>query len=145
MLISCNCQCLINLPTRIIASSQTLIDHIYTNDKKQSIYSGVLSDANLSDHFGVFTIIPKRLGQKFNKYDSYEVRNMIKFNQEEFLYELNCKLSHLVINNNLTANETFDQFVVATFAETVNQFSPITKVSCKEKNFGKNHGSQVAY
>ena len=65
MLISCNSQCLTNLPTRITVNSQTLLDHIYTsNKKKQSIYSGLLSDADLSDHFGVFTIIPKRLRQK---------------------------------------------------------------------------------
>ena len=57
---------------------------------------------------------------------------MTNFHQEEFLYELDCKLSHLVINNNLTVNETFDQFV-AILAETVNQFSPMKKVSRKEK------------
>ena len=111
MLISCNCQSLINLPTRITASSQALIDHIYTNVKKQFVYSGVLSDADLSDHFGVFALIPKRPRQKFHKCETYEVRNMTNFNQEEFLYELDCKLSHQVINNNLTVNETFDHFV----------------------------------
>ena len=92
----------------------------------------MLSDADLSDHFGVFTIIPKRLRQKFNKCEAYEVKDMTNFNQEDFLYELDCELSHLVINNNLTVNETFDQFV-ATFAETVNQFFSMRKISRKEK------------
>ena len=132
MLISCNCQFLINFPTRITASSQTLIDHIYTNDKKQSIYSRLLSDAYLSDHFGDFTIIPKRLRQRCNKCETYQVKDMTNFNLKKFLYELDCKLSHLVINNNLTVNETFDQFV-ATLAKTVNQFSPMRKVFRKEK------------
>ena len=95
----------------------------------------MLLDVGFSDHFGIFTIIPKRRGQKFNKCETYETMDMINFNQEEFLYKLDYKLSHLVINNNLTVNETFDQFV-AIFAETVNQFSPMRKVSRKE-NFGK--------
>ena len=43
---------------------------------------------------------------------------------------MDYKLSHLVINNNLTVNETFDQFA-AIFAETVNQFFPTSKVSRK--------------
>ena len=33
MLISCNCQCLIDVSTRVCASSGTLVDHVYTNDK----------------------------------------------------------------------------------------------------------------
>ena len=62
---------------------------------------------------------------------------MTNFNQEEFLHELDCKLSHVVINTNLTLNETFDQFVT-TFAETINQFSPMRKVSHKEKKLRLN-------
>ena len=33
MLISCNCRCLIDVPTRFYPSTSTLIDLIYTNDK----------------------------------------------------------------------------------------------------------------
>ena len=34
ILLSCNCQCLIDVPTKINSSSNTLIDHICTNSKK---------------------------------------------------------------------------------------------------------------
>ena len=57
MLISCNCRCLIDVPTRFCASTSTLIDHIYTNDKMNPTASGVLTTSDLSDHYGIFTII----------------------------------------------------------------------------------------
>ena len=60
-LMSCNCRCLIDKPTRIGPSSSTLIDHIYSNDKIEPVAAGVLTNANLSDHCGIFTIIPQEL------------------------------------------------------------------------------------
>ena len=63
MLLSCNSRCLIDVPTRVTAISRTLLDHIYTNDKSNSAVSGVLTTSDLSDHYGIFTIVPK-LGVK---------------------------------------------------------------------------------
>jgi len=132
MLISCNCQCLINIPTRVTATSSTLIDHIYTNEKKKSKYSGVLVNSDLSDHYAVFTIIPKSIKHRNCKYDNYEVREMTNFVREEFLYELNCKLSRLFKNNSLSVNKLFDRFV-SIFTDTVNQFASMRKATRKEK------------
>ena len=50
MLLSCNCQCSIDVPTRVNSSSNTLIDHIYTNSKKKSLKSGLLSNIGVGDH-----------------------------------------------------------------------------------------------
>ena len=55
-LMSCNCRCLIDKSTRIGPFSSTLIDHIYLNDKIEPVAAGVLTNANLSDHYGIFTI-----------------------------------------------------------------------------------------
>jgi len=41
MLHSLSCKLLIDKPTRITKHSTTVIDHIYTNDVKSSIVSGV--------------------------------------------------------------------------------------------------------
>ena len=57
MLISCNCRCLIDIPTRFCTSTSTLIDHIYTNDKMNPTASGILTTFDLSDRYGIFTII----------------------------------------------------------------------------------------
>ena len=64
MLISCNCQCLIDVPTRFCACTSTLIDHIYTNDKMNPTASGVLTTSDLSDHYGIFTIISEGTDKK---------------------------------------------------------------------------------
>ena len=42
MLISCNCRCLIDVPTRFCISTSTLIDHKYTNAKMNPAAWGVL-------------------------------------------------------------------------------------------------------
>ena len=57
MLISCNCRCLIDIPTRFCASTSTLIDHKNTYDKMNPMASGVLATSDLSDYYGIFTII----------------------------------------------------------------------------------------
>ena len=56
MLLSCNCKCLINVATRIMENSRSLLDHEYTNDKKSEITAGVLI-SDLSDHYGLYAII----------------------------------------------------------------------------------------
>ena len=64
MLISCNCRCLIDVPTRFCASTSTLIDHIYTNDKMNPTASWVLTTSDLSDYYGIFTIISEGTDKK---------------------------------------------------------------------------------
>ena len=64
MLISCNCRCLIDVPTRFCASTSTLIDRIYTNDKMNPTASGVLTTSDLSDHYGIFIIISEDTDKK---------------------------------------------------------------------------------
>ena len=52
MILSCNCWCLIDLPTRRTETSKTLIDHVITNDKQRAVTTGVLI-SDLSDHYGI--------------------------------------------------------------------------------------------
>ena len=63
MLHSLSCKLLVHKPTRITKRSTTLIDHIYTNDVKSSIVSGIIID-DLSDHLPIFAISEKALPQK---------------------------------------------------------------------------------
>ena len=56
MLLSCTCLSLIDLPTRISFTSKTLLDHIYTNNRKRRVVSGVLT-CDLSDHYATFAIV----------------------------------------------------------------------------------------
>jgi len=63
MLHSLSCKLLVDKPTRIPKRSTTLIDHIYTNDVKSSIVSGIIID-DISDHLPIFAISGKALPQK---------------------------------------------------------------------------------
>ena len=56
MLLSCNCWCLIDVPTRVTETSKALNDHLITNDKQRTVAAGVLI-SDLSNHYGVFAII----------------------------------------------------------------------------------------
>ena len=56
MLLSCTYFSLIDLPTRIGLTSKTLLDHIYTNNRKRRVVSGVLT-CDLSDHYTTFAIV----------------------------------------------------------------------------------------
>ena len=41
MILSCNCRCLIDMPTRVTETSKTLIDHVITNDKQRTVTAEV--------------------------------------------------------------------------------------------------------
>jgi len=70
---SLSCKLLIDKPTRITKHSTTLIDHIYTNDVKSRIVSGIIID-DLSDHLPIFVISEKASPQ--NVYSKRKVRKI---------------------------------------------------------------------
>ena len=96
ILISCNCQCLIDLPTRFCASTSTLIDRIYTNDNMNPTTSGVLTISDLSDHNGIFIIISEGTDKKKPSRQNYVLRDMSSFKTEEFLDYLHIKLGNFL-------------------------------------------------
>ena len=49
MLLSCDCLCLIDVPTRVTETLKTLIDHVITNDKQRTVAARVLI-SDLSYH-----------------------------------------------------------------------------------------------
>ena len=60
---SLGCIPLITKPTRITSHSATIIGHIYTNKKQVAATSGILI-TDISDHFGIFSIIDMKLKKK---------------------------------------------------------------------------------
>ena len=110
MLFSCNCRCLIDVPTRVTETSKTSIDHVITNDKQRTVASGVLI-SNLSDHYGVFAIISynNKPSKRSNK---IFIRDKTKFILDDFLlanYELFC----IFEDKSKNVNELYDGFVKA--------------------------------
>ena len=89
---------LVNSPTRITASSKTIIDHIYTTHE-QNIRELCVPVFGCSDHLPVCltwskrgTKVPKT-GHKYCTYRSYS-----KFNKEQFLFDLSHSNLYNVYN-----------------------------------------------
>jgi len=76
-----SCKALISKPTRITEQSSTLIDHIYTNDTKHAIVSGI-SISDLSDHLPTFSIV--KTADINTTSNNYTVRNMKNFCINDF-------------------------------------------------------------
>ena len=83
MLLNCTYLSLIDLPTQISLRSKTLLDHIYTNNRKRRVVSGVLT-CDLSDHYATFAIVSAIIKVKKTQNNDYKVRDMTKFNLEIF-------------------------------------------------------------
>ena len=129
-LISNSLKCLIDKPTRITTSTKSLIDHIYTNNLK-TLYSGIFV-CDLSDHYGVFVIIPtKKKKTKLNSYNHMLIRDMKSFQLENFLANLSDVFSDFIVSNNISVNSQFQKFLQL-FSQTINRHAPLRKRSRKD-------------
>ena len=109
MLLSCTCLSLMDLPTRINLTSKTLLDHIYTNDRKRRVVSGVLT-SDLSDPYATFAIFLGNYKSKKPQNNNYKVKDMTKFNLEIFLNALNDQLNIPIDSNISLPHELYDKF-----------------------------------
>ena len=132
-LISCSVTCTINKATRITTSTETFMEHIYTNNQSKKYLSGITLSAALSDHLGTFIAIPAKKLDKPNVGDGrLLIRDMSKFNADNFLEDLNAALEVVNFNERSSVNETFEKFL-AVFTETANEHAPMKRASRTEK------------
>jgi len=108
MLHSLSCKALISKPTRITEQSSTLTDHIYTNDTKHAIVSGISKTIfDLSDHLTTFSIV--KVADANTTSDNYTVRNMKNVSINDFLFDLYQQLSQSIHHNeDSTLNSQFE-------------------------------------
>ena len=92
-----NLKQLVSSPTRITATSSTLIDHVYTT-RPQAVSDVRVCDLSVSDHFPVtcswLTKLPKL---KKNCHTSIRYRSFKNFNQSAFLSDLDKTPFHTVL------------------------------------------------
>ena len=72
---------IITKPTRVTASSATLIDHIYTNNLNQILTAGIIVN-DVADHFGTFHLVKSKSVQSINtciKKRSFSDKNTNRF------------------------------------------------------------------
>ena len=83
MLLSCNCRCLIDVLTRVMETSKTLIDHAITNAKQRTVAQGIFT-LDLSNHYGIFAIIFYKINEAGKEINF--IRDMNKFVLDDFLF-----------------------------------------------------------
>lgn len=124
MLFSNLCCPVISKPTRVTSSSQTIIDHIYTNAIDRNFNSGILID-NLSDHFPIFvstcTKITKTEIQR--KY----VRDYTKFNETAY----NDAIRNLKITESGNPSEYHKEFM-GKLNKITDEHAPLIKQSKRQ-------------
>ena len=80
-------QCLTNKPTRITDHSSTLLDHLYTNESRITIHSGICI-WDVSDHYPIFCIVPST--KSYRKCKKLYTRDTILFETKASLSDFNA-------------------------------------------------------
>ena len=118
--------CLINKPTSITDHSSTLFDHLYINESRITIHSGICI-WDVSDHYPIFCIIPST--KSYQKCTKLYARDTTLFETEAFLDELQRNMETLQIQD---VNTTFSRFALL-FETTLNKHAPLKIMSRKQQ------------
>ena len=121
----------ISLPTRVINSSKSLIDNIFTNVLNPDIISGNIA-VGISDHLPSFLIIPKSNVQYIPKKHNLFKRNTKNLNVNNLLNDLNQYNwdNDLKFNDN-DVNFSFNKFYDYTMT-CIDKHAPLRKLTNKE-------------
>ena len=104
--------------------------HIYTNGVQQESLCGIAL-CDLSDHYPVFAIVLSQFQKKKANSIKY-LRNMIGFQIEGFLEDLNERLKFVTDSNKDSVDKQFQEFIHI-FASVVSTHAPLKKASRKER------------
>jgi hypothetical protein len=126
---------LISSPTRVTPSSETLIDHIYSNNPAQ-ITSASLSDLSISDHTPIFcTKISKVSKASKNAHTHISYRSFKHFDQNSFLYALSNAPFNEVFNYT-DANQALEKWYNV-FLSVLDSHAPIKNRRVKHPKLPK--------
>ena len=130
LLLSLGLRNLINLPTRVTESTETVIDHCITNLPRTGIESGVIQE-DISDHYPIHAIA--NLQMKKPKLEPYHYRRKFPHSKKpKFLDTLQRRLENFPDPTPEDCLSSFKNFV-SIFQLTGNQIFPTKKLSCKER------------
>ena len=132
---------LITKPTRVTENSQTIIDHLLTNDNESLINPGVLH-YKLADHFPIFCLISL---PKINSYQSTATnifRNIKSIDVDKFYDDLESSLTPLtydLIHFPLTPQSLNDNFnrLINTILDVIETHAPLQTASRRQKRLQK--------
>ena len=123
---------LVDKNTRITKTSQTLIDHIYTNNKEKVKEIEVIENG-ISDHFPVLMSITNKVQkQKKKGHTCIQYRCLKKFNKEDFLADLST-LPFNAIYNITEPNEAIE-FLCKLLLIAIDKHAPIRSKRIKQED-----------
>ena len=136
---------LIDQPTRITSFSQTVIDHILTNDSVSTLIPGV-TRYKLADHYPTFCIIFNFNFKYPRKESLFTFRKLASVNQNNFCNGLFSSLSPLhdrstlACGNDLSPNAFNDHFtqVISAISAVIDKHAPLQKASRRQKRIQRN-------
>ena len=121
---------LISEPTRVTQESQTLIDHIYTNNE-ETIQCVSVEKMCISDHFAVFCNRKSHASACKNIHQVITYRSFKNFDEANFLSDLSCVPWEMLENF-----DDIDDIVSvwnSLFLETLDKHAPIKSHRVKKK------------
>ena len=134
-LIGHSIKCLINKPTRISNTSETLLDHIYTNCFNSSNITSGITITDIPDHLPTFIYI-NALRSKTKITETLYIRDTSNFSIDKFCEDLNAKLKNLTKSESRSPHSQLEKFV-ETFTNTVNLHAPRRSATRKKKQLKK--------
>ena len=125
---------LITLPTRVNDVSSILIDHLITNDHKNSIFPGIIK-TDLTDHYPIFCSIKTfTFSNKLNP-QKYK-RDLLNFNAENFCKDLHKSILNFFPQDNAInpndLNMIFNNFINIV-KTAIDNYAPLKKLSRRQR------------
>ena len=129
----------VNSATRITNSSQTLIDHFYTNNLSK-IHKTSIILTDISDHYGILTTI-KQNSHKHSQtnsnqvfYRSYTSLNISNLISDTLVVVQNIENSYNT--NNFNINQKFNRFITE-MKYLLDTHAPLKKLTRKQKQLSQ--------
>ena len=122
---------LITKPTRVTQTSETIIDHIFTNDfSSQNLLSGVIT-TDISDHFPIFIVNKEVKSDKASNKIEVMKRNLSQSNVNKFITSLQSTDWNTVLNDP-DPQSAYSKFV-SIYQAVYDKECPLKKQLVKEK------------
>ena len=132
---------LITKPTRVTSTTQTIIDHVLTNDNESIMTPGVLL-YKISDHYPIYCAINKNNNKPTSAFNKYSFRNTKNIDCNNFRNDLETALAPLLFNlmSTSVSQETLDEHfneLLSAISYAIDKHAPVQTATCKQKKLQK--------
>ena len=126
---------LIDKPTGVTDFSQSIIDHIITNDHNSHIAPGVIEYGDFSDHYPVFVSIDKLKSCNATPTEQIVFRNRRNFQADQYCNDLESNLNQLFAGfpfiDASNVNDIFSKFMEM-LIQITNKHAPLKQLSRRQ-------------